>query len=199
MTRLWFALKPRNLRRECANCEPCFPSVAIAAWIREAKSPLLISAELGRDPAEVPGPRGSRAAWWAREGDGAVMANPSKPGPSITCSESRVTERAKLIGSQVADCIRASGHAPRKQAGHMTAPDRSARRHITLASRGPSTQALLGLGRDPANVGPSPLRKALKQPTLRRALHYAFVGLREGAPSLLLDTIRPRTKLAASA
>jgi hypothetical protein len=39
---------------------------------------------------------------------------------------------AELIGTQSADHIRASGHEPRKQAGHMTAPDR-----VASASKSP--------------------------------------------------------------
>ena len=68
------------------------------------------------------------------------MANRSNPGlgrSRLACSS---LKSAKLIGSQAADCIRASGHGPREQAGHMTAPDRGAERHFTLASREPSTQ-----------------------------------------------------------
>ncbi len=34
---------------------------------------------------------------------------------------------------------RISGRVPRRQAGHMTAPDRGANRQIALASNGPST------------------------------------------------------------
>ena len=48
-----------------------------------------------------------------REGDGGVMANRSSPGPGGTRLESRVPERAKLIGSRAADCIRASGRGCR--------------------------------------------------------------------------------------
>ena len=65
--------------------------------------------------------------------------NPGFGRTRLACSPSK---DAKLIGSQAADCIRASGHEPREQAGHMTAPDRGVKRHFTLASREPSTHAL---------------------------------------------------------
>jgi hypothetical protein len=79
------------------------------------------------------------------------MAYRSNPGPGRARLESRVTERAKLIGSQVADCIRASGRVPRRQAGHMTAPDRGANRQIALASKGPSTQGAPADAAQPAD------------------------------------------------
>ena len=50
-------------------------------------------------------------------------------------------ESAAMIGARFADTIRASGHtAPRKQAGHMIAPDRAPiTSKKTLATQGPST------------------------------------------------------------
>ena len=44
-----------------------------------------------------------------------------------------------LIETRSADYIRASGHAPRKQAGHMTCTRPQAERQIPLATRAPST------------------------------------------------------------
>ena len=47
---------------------------------------------------------------------------------------------------QSADFISASGHVPRKQAGHMEALDPSSSMSNSLAAKGPSTHD----GRDPA-------------------------------------------------
>ena len=44
-----------------------------------------------------------------------------------------------VIGTRSADHIRASGHAPRKQAGHMTCTRPQAERQIPLATRASST------------------------------------------------------------
>jgi hypothetical protein len=44
-----------------------------------------------------------------------------------------------LIGTRSADHIRASGHVPRKQAGHMTCTRPQAERQNPLATRAPST------------------------------------------------------------
>jgi hypothetical protein len=41
----------------------------------------------------------------------------------------------RLIGTRSADYIRASGHAPREQAGHMTCTRPLAARQISLATR----------------------------------------------------------------
>jgi hypothetical protein len=52
----------------------------------------------------------------------------------------RRNDRAFLIETRSANFIRASGHVPRKQAGHMTAPDRGGNQvKILLAMQGPST------------------------------------------------------------
>ena len=48
-------------------------------------------------------------------------------------------EPGNLIRTRSADHIRASGHAPRKQAGHMTCTRPQAARQIPLATRASST------------------------------------------------------------
>ena len=48
-------------------------------------------------------------------------------------------ERVVLIGTRSADHIRASGHAPRIQAGHMTCTRPQAARQISLAMQASST------------------------------------------------------------
>jgi hypothetical protein len=63
------------------------------------------------------------------------ISNRAKP-PNVTGSKP-----AGMYGARSADTIKASGHdAPRKQAGHMTAPEQVATHaNKTLATQGPST------------------------------------------------------------
>ena len=68
------------------------------------------------------------------------MANRSNRGWGEAAVGSSATKRDDLYGLSSADFIRASGHANRvKQAGHMSAPDRTRRTSKNLASTGPST------------------------------------------------------------
>ena len=48
-------------------------------------------------------------------------------------------EHVDLIGTRSADHIRASGHVPRQQAGHMTCTRPQIARKIPLATRASST------------------------------------------------------------
>jgi hypothetical protein len=53
-------------------------------------------------------------------------------------------EPVLLIGTRSADYIRASGHAPRKQAGHMTCTRPQAARQNSLATRASFSNRCLG-------------------------------------------------------
>lgn len=66
------------------------------------------------------------------------MRNGRAVGPVNPVSPLR-TKRECLIGTRPADHIRASGHVPRKQAGHMTCTRPRSSRRFSLATRAPST------------------------------------------------------------
>lgn len=116
---------------------------------RRAAQPVTGRERSGRSATRCGSCRGQAAPGAGRCEGGDVMANQSNPGPGRARSETTASKRDKLIGSQAADCIRASGREPHEQDGHMAAPDRSAKRHIALASREPSTQESKPSGASP--------------------------------------------------
>jgi hypothetical protein len=78
-----------------------------------------------------------------RRGDDEVMANGTDPRLGRTRRLSRTTECAGLIWEPSRGSHHQRPYAPRRQAGHMTAPDRCATSRFTLEVRGPFSNRAL--------------------------------------------------------
>jgi len=100
------------------------------------------------------------------------MANGRATRRDAPTKGSSATQRADLMGARRADRIRASGQVPRKQAGHMTAPDLAAIQLRALDPQGPSTHDPK-LGKTMHHQMPGPTPSAI----LSSNLYVAGIGV----------------------